>query len=297
MKTVLSILLLAASAFAQTAEYKAWEQAKAALINGSVAQGTSGSVWGEDAPGEAPTKKPIWVAGSDGSLIRSLTTDSNGYLKVLFQNESLAVTGTFWQAIQPVSGSVSVSNFPASQAVTGVFWQSVQPVSGTFWQSTQPVSVASMPSTPVTGTFWQATQPVSGTFFQAVQPVSLGNATGKTSVMVTASKVTTATTADQVILTYTVTAGKTFYLQYLDIDARLTTFATTATYFGLASLESPSGTKLISQMKAGAGITVDPHYEFPEPVPVAAGTAIRVVTTPSAVTSYTWQASFGGYEK
>jgi len=37
-------------------------------------------------------------------------------------------------------------------AVTGTFWQATQPVSGTFWQATQPVS----------GTFWQATQPVSG---------------------------------------------------------------------------------------------------------------------------------------
>lgn len=58
-------------------------------------------------------------------------------------------------------------------------------VSGTFWQATQPVSIATMPSTPVTGTFWQATQPVSltsttitgtvavtGTFFQATQPIS-----------------------------------------------------------------------------------------------------------------------------
>lgn len=34
-------------------------------------------------------------------------------------------------------------------------------VTGTFWQATQPVSIASMPSTPVTGTFFQATQPVS----------------------------------------------------------------------------------------------------------------------------------------
>lgn len=34
-------------------------------------------------------------------------------------------------------------------------------VTGTFWQATQPVSIAAMPSTPVTGTFWQATQPVS----------------------------------------------------------------------------------------------------------------------------------------
>lgn len=34
-------------------------------------------------------------------------------------------------------------------------------VTGSFWQATQPVSIAAMPSTPVTGTFWQATQPVS----------------------------------------------------------------------------------------------------------------------------------------
>jgi hypothetical protein len=74
---------------------------------------------------------------------------------------------------QTISGSVSVSNFPATQPVTGTFFQTTQPVSlavapttpvtGTFWQATQPVSIASMPSTPVIGTFFQATQPVSGT--------------------------------------------------------------------------------------------------------------------------------------
>lgn len=39
----------------------------------------------------------------------------------------VAVTGTFWQATQPVSGT---------------FFQATQPVSGTFWQATQPVSIA-----------------------------------------------------------------------------------------------------------------------------------------------------------
>jgi hypothetical protein len=97
------------------------------------------------------------------------------------QQGSVAVTGTFWQATQPVSGSVSVGNFPATQAVSGTVsvgnfpatqavtqsgaWTTAisgtVPVSGTFFQATQPVSIASMPSTPVTGTFWQATQPVS----------------------------------------------------------------------------------------------------------------------------------------
>lgn len=97
---------------------------------------------------------------------------------------TVPVTGSFYPATQPVSGTVSVSG---SVAVTGAFFQATQPVSGAFFQATQPVSIAatvavsgpltdaqlrntavpvslaSMPSTPVTGTFWQATQPVSGT--------------------------------------------------------------------------------------------------------------------------------------
>ena len=36
------------------------------------------------------------------------------------------VSGTFWQTTQPVSGSISVSNFPATQPVSGTFWQTTQ---------------------------------------------------------------------------------------------------------------------------------------------------------------------------
>lgn len=77
---------------------------------------------------------------------------------------SIAVTGTFWQATQPVS----IASMP-STPVTGTFWQATQPVSGTFWQATQPVSgpltdaQLRAVAVPVSGTFWQATQPVSGT--------------------------------------------------------------------------------------------------------------------------------------
>src|ERR1035437_5927540 len=124
---------------------------------------------------------------------------------------SIPVSGTFWQATQPVSGTVAVSSVSGSVAVTGTFWQATQPisgaisftapqhvivdsatlgtvaVSGTFWQATQPVSSTQLPAAldgsgflkvheqgtiPVTGTFWQATQPVSGTFWQATQPIS-----------------------------------------------------------------------------------------------------------------------------
>lgn len=84
-------------------------------------------------------------------------------------------------------GSVTVTNFPASQTVDdGGLSITVDgpltdaelratpvPVSGTFWQATQPVSFSWLGLTdtelraspvPVSGTFWQATQPVSFTW-------------------------------------------------------------------------------------------------------------------------------------
>lgn len=65
--------------------------------------------------------------GDDGTNIQSVKVDSDGNLQIdVLTMPTVAVTGTFYQA-------------------------------------TQPVSIASMPSTPVTGTFWQATQPVSAT--------------------------------------------------------------------------------------------------------------------------------------
>jgi hypothetical protein len=128
--------------------------------------------------------------------------------------------------------------------------------------------------------------------------VSIGISQGKTVVMKTGALVTTAVTADQVILTYTVTTGKTFYLESADVTARLTTYAATATLFGAASLENPSGTKLITEMIANAGVITPPYsVQFSEPVPIASATVIRFVCTPAATTSFTWQANLGGYEK
>lgn len=127
--------------------------------------------------------------------------------------------------------------------------------------------------------------------------VSLGNSLGKTNVLKTGALTTTATTADQVILTYTVAASKTFYLEYFDVIARLTTFAATATLFGSVSLESPAGTKLYTTDIFHAGNMQPLQMTFAEPIPIAAGTVIRVVCTPSATTSFAWKANFGGYEK
>jgi hypothetical protein len=112
--------------------------------------------------------------------------------------EMALVTRNIPSGTQPVSGPLTDTELRASAV----------PVSGTFWQATQPVSAAALPlpagaateatlaavdtklggSLAVTGTFWQATQPVSGpltdtqlratavpvsgSFYQATQPVS-----------------------------------------------------------------------------------------------------------------------------
>jgi hypothetical protein len=135
-------------------------------------------------------------------------------------------------------------------------------------------------------------QNISGTAL-----TSLGNTAGKTNVLKTGTLVSTATTADQVLLTYTVTAGKTLYLSYFDYTARLTTFAATATNFGNCSLESPAGTKLYTQMVANSGVSTLIGEQVAEPLPIASGVVVRLVCTPSAATSFTWSGNFGGYEK
>jgi hypothetical protein len=127
--------------------------------------------------------------------------------------------------------------------------------------------------------------------------VSLGNTLGKANVMKTGTLASSATTADQVILTYTVTAGKTLYLEYVDFWARLTTFAATATLFGSVSIESPAGTKLYTMDIAHAGNNGNYLLNFTEPIAIAAGVVVRVVCTPAAATAFTWRANFGGYEK
>ena len=78
---------------------------------------------------------------------------------VVAVRDSVPVTGTFYQATQPVS-LASVPSHPVTNA-------------GTF-----AVQVTSAPTTAVTGTFWQATQPVSGTV--TVNPLPTGtNSIGK----------------------------------------------------------------------------------------------------------------------
>jgi len=116
----------------------------------------------------------------------------------------------------------------------------------------------------------------------------------KTNVLKTGTLTTTTTTADQVILTYTVTTGKTFYMTYISIIARGTIFANN-TFLGSSSLESPAGTKLLT-----IDLTVPNPSDFllttSTPIAIPSGTVVRMVCTPAAVTSTVWRANFGGYE-
>jgi hypothetical protein len=156
------------------------------------------------------------------------------------------VTGTFFQAKQPVSvpDAISISGS------FGVTPNSVFGVTGTFFQTKQPVSVpdaisisGSFGVTPnsvfgVTGTFWQTTQPVAltsptsisgtvsvnpssvfgvtGTFYQATQPVSIAALVGISGTVsvspssafgITGTILVSAITAGFMQITGTVTVG------------------------------------------------------------------------------------------
>lgn len=99
------------------------------------------------------TPGPIEVVSSSGGYINVGWQTSNGSVPVVLQGittsvplpvqstGTTAVSGTFWQTTQPVSGTVgvtgsSVTIYSPNNNTTAI------PVSGTFYQGTQPVSVA-----------------------------------------------------------------------------------------------------------------------------------------------------------
>jgi hypothetical protein len=97
---------------------------------------------------------------------------------------SVAVTGTFWQATQPVSGTVTISN-PTTNPETGLakdatltggtqkaIVRSATKGTSTAADVTSDATDANTQALHVNLKGTQATVPVTGTFFQATQPVS-----------------------------------------------------------------------------------------------------------------------------
>lgn len=235
-----------------------------------------------------------------------VTATANGTGTCVFQT-----TGT-WSALLTLSGTVNgvassaLTPFSTAGAALSLFVTTNTTIvipSGGF--NTVSVGVFSYTSGTV-NIGWECSSAPSTAFIgiataaQAssvtVGSVSLGQTTGKLVVMKTGSLGTTATTANQVVLTYTVTAAKTLYLEYFDVSVILPVAAATSTIFGTISL-SINGTIVYTQLLKGAGSTYNGTITLPEPINVAAGQVVSIITTPNAVTAMTWNGNFGGYEK
>lgn len=123
-----------------------------------------------------------------GALRVTLASDSTGVLSIDDNGGSITVDGTFWQATQPVSGTVTAAAQPGVDIGDVTINNATLAVtqSGT-WDE---VGIHdSGNSITVDGTFWQATQPVSGTV--AVSNITACN-TG--AVVVSSGTITTVST-------------------------------------------------------------------------------------------------------
>jgi hypothetical protein len=121
---------------------------------------------------------------------------------------------------------------------------------------------------------------------------------GVNTVLKTAQLTTTAVTANQQILTYTVTTGFTLYLTYVDIQARLTTISATASILGTVIVQVNGVTVWTGTFTNPTTSQVD-HKVVPLalPVPVLGTNIVTVLVTPNAATSMLWTANIGGFEK
>jgi hypothetical protein len=152
-------------------------------LNVNITGGGGGGGGVQYATGTAVVTSTGTVAlGYNGTNVSALAVDGSGYLKVAVEN-SVAVTGTFWQATQPVSstqlpttldgsGNLKVAIENSSIAVTGAFYQATQPVSGTVTAN-------------ISGS-------VSNTAFGVTGDVAIVNSAtgGKTKIAVTADAIT-----------------------------------------------------------------------------------------------------------
>jgi len=108
----------------------------------------------------------VTVTPGSGQTVNTLpnagqATSANSLPVVLASDQSsIPVTGTFYQATQPVSiasGSIANTAFGISGTLPA-------------FASTPTVNIGTAPSIAVTGTFWQTTQPVSFSSTQGVNP-------------------------------------------------------------------------------------------------------------------------------
>src|SRR6266576_2758780 len=147
------------------------------LVNVAVGAPGGGGGPATIADGADVTQGATTDAAVTSDVNGTLSAKLRGLVKILADawdsaNHRIKVDGS--GVTQPVSGTVTVTNFINPLPVTGTFFQATQPVIGTV-TATPPYTLGqkSMPSSvPVAIASDQSAIPVSGTFFQATQPVS-----------------------------------------------------------------------------------------------------------------------------
>ena len=127
------------------------------LVTGKEYQIIKIATGGSGVADEVTTLNPMPVTVITSVLPTDAATAANQQTDALTDAElraaPVAVSGDFYPATQPVSGTVSVDNFPATQAVSGTVnvgnLPATQPVSGTVavsnFPATQPISAVSLP--------------------------------------------------------------------------------------------------------------------------------------------------------
>lgn len=260
------------------------------------------------------------IHGGDGVNVGDVSL-LNGFPVQQATGATFAVTGSFFQATQPVSGTVSVSNFPAGflAAQSGSWTVSVTgsvEVTGTFWQATQPVSnagtfavqaVLGVETTKVIGTVNVSagqTVGVTGTFWQTTQPVSIASLPALTAssavighVVVDSGAVNATLSAEtvKVIGTINVASGQTVGL--VAGVAEIGNIKNSGTFVVQATLAAET-TKVIGTVNLSAGQTVGvtgTFWQATQPVSIVslpaltAGSAVigHVIVDSGAITSIT----------
>jgi hypothetical protein len=259
-------------------------------------------------PGSAPPPVAIQVAGSDGSLLRVLSTDNTGKLNVnatfsgsISGNAAASATGSavpvaadFLGAdngsgilvglkattnglkvdgsavTQPVSGTVAVSNFPATQPISGTVTANAG--SGTF-----AVSAASLPLP--SGASTSAKQPALGTAGSASADVI----TVQGIASMTALKVDGSAVTQPVSGTVTANAGSgTFAVS--GTVAVSNSFALDASVTGLQVSQASTTSGQKGTLVQGAVTTAAPTYTTAQTNPLSLTTAGALRVDGSAAT-------------
>ena len=181
-------------------------------------------------------------------------------------------------ATQPVSGSVAVSNLPATQAVSGTVAISnlpaTQPVSGT-------VSVGNFPaSQPVSGTFWPPTQPVSGAV-SVSGPVLEQPANSAVSV--------TGVAAAAVTASLPAVAGQFHYISRINIIAYATAARTgAAAPVVVTSTNLPGSLAWTTPTAAAIGTQYETDIQLTSPLKSSAANVATTIVAP-ATASVIWR--------